>query len=55
MVESIRPLAPVEGLPVSDEFTVRLRDGSVRTSTTTGKASWRVGDRILLLGGSAGQ
>jgi hypothetical protein len=55
VIESIRPLAPLEGEPAGFEFTVRLRDGSLRTSTSTGKASWRVGDRILLLGGSAGQ
>jgi hypothetical protein len=53
VVESIRPLPPVQGVPAGYEFTVRLRDGSVRTSTTTGKASWHVGDRILLLGGEA--
>jgi hypothetical protein len=53
VVEAIRQLAPVEGSLAGYEFTVRLRDGSVRTSTTIGKASWRVGDRILLLGGQA--
>src|SRR5689334_15732784 len=51
VVESIRPLPATDGVADGYEFTVRLRDGSLRTSTTTGRASWRVGDRILLLGG----
>jgi hypothetical protein len=55
VVEGIRPLPPIEGEPAGYEFTIRLRDGSVRTSTSTGKASWHVGDRILLLGGSDAQ
>ena len=53
IVESIRALAPVEGSPASYEFIVRLRDGTLRTSTTDGKAAWRVGDPILLVGGPA--
>lgn len=48
VVESIRAAAHVPG---AWEFTVRLRDGSLRTSTTDGTAAWRVGDRILLVGG----
>jgi hypothetical protein len=53
VVVGIRALELVAGAPASYEFTVRLHDGSMRTSTTVGKASWRVGDHILLLGGSA--
>lgn len=51
VVEAIRPLS-VGGVPVGFEFTVRMRDGSLRTSTTPGQASWRVGDRIILMGGA---
>ena len=51
VVESIRALAHVPGVPAAWEFNVRLRDGSLRTSTTDGTAAWRVGDRILLVGG----
>lgn len=54
VVESIRALAHVPGVPAAWEFNVRLRDGSLRTSTTDGTASWRVGERILLVGGAAG-
>lgn len=53
VVESIRVLDRIDGAPAAYEFNVRLRDGSLRTSTTDGKASWRVGDHILLVGGSA--
>ena len=53
VVESIRALPPVAGLPATYEFTVRLRDGSLRTSTTDHKGSWRVGNQVLLVGGSA--
>ncbi|MFI4927896.1 MAG: hypothetical protein ACHP7E_09455 [Burkholderiales bacterium] len=54
VVLGIRALDLVAGAPASYEFTVRLHDGSMRTSTTVGKASWRVGDHILLVGGPAG-
>ena len=54
VVLGIRPLDLVAGAPALYEFTVRLHDGSLRTSTTAGKASWRVGDNILLVGGPAG-
>ena len=53
VVEAIRPLSTVAGTPDSFEFTVRLRDGSLRTSTTQGRGSWRVGDSIILMGGDA--
>lgn len=53
VVEAIRPLPPVGGVPAGFEFTVRLRDGSIRTSTTPSPTSWRVGDRIILIGGDA--
>jgi hypothetical protein len=54
VVLGIRALDLVAGSPASYEFTVRLHDGSMRTSTTIGKAAWRVGDHILLVGGPAG-
>lgn len=54
VVLGIRALDLVAGAPALYEFTVRLHDGSLRTSTTAGKASWRVGDNILLVGGPAG-
>jgi hypothetical protein len=54
VVLGIRALDLVAGAPASYEFTVRLHDGSMRTSNSVGKASWRVGDNILLVGGPAG-
>lgn len=54
VVLGIRPLDLVAGAPALYEFTVRLHDGSLRTSNSVGKASWRVGDNILLVGGPAG-
>lgn len=51
VVESIRRIDPVEALPATYEFTVRLRDGSMRLSSDTSRAKWRVGDRIMLIGG----
>jgi len=52
VVESIRALEPVAGSPAAYEFNVRLRDGSLRTSIGSGESTWRVGDRILLMGGA---
>jgi hypothetical protein len=54
VVLGIRALDLVAGAPALYEFTVRLHDGSLRTSTTRGKGSWRAGDNILLVGGPAG-
>ena len=53
VVAGIRPLAAAAGAPASFEFTVRLRDGTLRTSTTSVQGSWRVGDGIILIGGDA--
>ena len=33
------------------EFTVRLRDGSTRVSSMASPFTWKVGDKIMLLGG----
>ncbi|GEM_PF-1598108 len=51
-VESVRQLEPVGNMPAAYEFTVRLRDGSSRISSIANTARWRVGDRIMLIGGA---
>ena len=51
VVQSLRRLESVGGAPAAYEFTVRLRDGSFRTSSIANTAGWRVGDRIMLIGG----
>jgi hypothetical protein len=53
VVQAIRPLSTVTGVSDNFEFTVRLRDGSLRISTAQGQGSWRVGDSIILMGGDA--
>lgn len=53
VVEAIRRIEPGGGMPASFEFTVRLRDGSTRTSTSASAANWRSGDRIMLIGGAS--
>jgi hypothetical protein len=50
-VEAIRHVEAVGLVPAAYEFTVRMRDGSVRTSSDSGAAKWLVGDRIILVGG----
>jgi len=51
VVEAIRRIDPVGELPATYEFTVRLRDGSMRLSTDTSPAKWREGHHIMLIGG----
>lgn len=53
VVEAIRRIEHGGGVPASFEFTVRLRDGSTRTSTTDSAANWRSGDPIMLIGGAS--
>jgi hypothetical protein len=53
VVEAIRRIEHGGGVPASFEFTVRLRDGSTRTSNAASAAGWRSGDRIMLIGGTA--
>ncbi len=53
VVKAIRRIEHGGGMPASFEFTVRLRDGSTRTSTTDSAANWRSGDRIMLIGGAS--
>lgn len=52
VVEAIRRIEHGGSTPASFEFTVRLRDGSTRTSTSDSAANWRRGDRIMLIGGA---
>ncbi|QJW85062.1 hypothetical protein HK414_20735 [Ramlibacter terrae] len=51
-VETIKRTDPGTGL-TSYEFTVRMRDGSARDSTETGRGRWLEGDRVILIGGAA--
>jgi hypothetical protein len=50
-VESIKHVEAAGLVPAAYEFTVRMRDGSVRTSSDSTAAKWLVGDRIILVGG----
>lgn len=49
-VQSIRHMETSPGV-ASYEFTVRMNDGSLRTSHDTSVGTWIVGDRIILVGG----
>ena len=53
VVEAIRRIEHGGSVPASFEFTVRLRDGTTRTSHSASASSWRSGDRIMLIGGAA--
>jgi hypothetical protein len=57
VVQAIRRIAAAGDTPESYEFTVRLRDGSIRLSSDASRAKWRAGDNIMLIGGAnpAGQ
>jgi hypothetical protein len=50
VVQAIRRIEAVGDVPESYEFTVRLRDGSVRVSSEPSLAKWRAGDNIILIG-----
>lgn len=39
--------------PAGFEFTVRMRDGSMRTSTATSRGTWHIGDAVMLMGDAA--
>lgn len=52
LVEAIRHVEAAGLVPAAYEFTVRMRDGSVRTSSDSTAAKWLVGDRIILVGGT---
>ena len=49
-VVSIRRVEAAGLLPAAYEFTVRMRDGSLRTSSASSAGKWSVGDRIILVG-----
>jgi hypothetical protein len=51
-VESIRHVEAAGLVPAAYEFTVRMRDGSVQTSTDSSAGKWLAGDRIILVGGT---
>jgi len=51
-IEAKRELAPLAGDPHAPriyEYTLRMRDGSMRVFQETLPTSWRVGDRIVLI------
>ena len=50
-VESIRHVQAAGLVPAAYELTVRMRDGSLRTSSDASAGKWLVGDRIMLVGG----
>jgi hypothetical protein len=52
VIQAIRRIEPAGALPASYEFTVRLRDGSIRLSSNQTQAKWRTGDAIMLIGGT---
>jgi hypothetical protein len=52
-VQAIRRIEATALVPAFYEFTVRMRDGSVRTSSDTKLGPWLVGDRIILVGGAS--
>ena len=39
--------------PAGFEFTVRLRDGSMRISTAASRGTWHIGDPVMLMGDPA--
>ena len=51
VVESVRTVKVAGTTPADYELTVRMRDGSRRTSSHSDSAGWRVGDSIMLIGG----
>ena len=53
VVEAVRRVEHGGSVPASFEFTVRMRDGTVRTSSSASASKWRSGDRIMLIGGAA--
>jgi len=51
VIQAIRRIDAAGAMPASYEFTVRLRDGSIRVSSDASQARWRAGDNIMLIGG----
>jgi len=52
VVQAIERIEGSGDTPASFEFTVRLRDGTIRTSRIASAAKWRSGDHIMLIGGA---
>lgn len=52
IVETIRQLDAVGDLPGAYEFTLRLRDGTTRTSSAASLGKWRTGDHVMVIGGA---
>jgi len=50
VVDAIRYVEPAAGQAGSWEFTVRMRDGSLRTSSAADASRWQAGDHIMLIG-----
>lgn len=53
VVEALHRKEAVGDQPASHEFTVRLRDGSSRTSSVENAGNWHIGDQVMLIGGSS--
>ena len=51
MIESTRRIAPVGSAPAVFEITVRLGDGTTRVLSDASPASWRPGERTILIEG----
>ena len=51
VVQAIRRIDAAGDTAETYEFTVRLRDGSIRVSSDASQAKWRAGDSIILIGG----
>jgi hypothetical protein len=52
VIESIRHTAATGGVLASYEFSVRLRDGTLRHSSDPQAGQWQVGDRMQLISGT---
>jgi hypothetical protein len=52
IMQTIRRTDPATGLAVY-EFSVRMRDGTVRDSTAPARGRWLEGDRVIVIGGTA--
>lgn len=50
-VSGVRLVQAAAGVAQSYEFTVRMRDGSTRMSSSPTVDGWQVGDAVILIGG----
>lgn len=53
VVRAIRELSSEGGGARRFEMTIRMQDGTLRTSNETGGANWRAGDKVQLIGAKA--